>query len=132
MRGGGSGHSGAGDDVGSAGGSGGRSRRRPQTAAGPAPQLGPTLAGGGVDGNNRRSMVVPSGLGILGIGRLGGAGKARLGWEGDELVGMLRTSGQECESGGSFWEPGWVHPFDFVLLDVFDRRGDRKEGMEGQ
>ena len=59
------------------------SRRRPVTAA------SPFVA-------SRSSMAVD---GVLGSGRIGRAGKARPGWEGDELVGMLRASGQEGECG---------------------------------
>jgi hypothetical protein len=66
-----------------------RGRRRPQTSA--APNVAPPLAGFA-----RGSVAVPAGMG-LGIAAIGGAGKSRPGWEGDEVVGVLRTSGLEGE-----------------------------------
>jgi hypothetical protein len=65
-------------------------RRRPQTAA---TYVAPVFAA-------RGSIAVSSGMGLA-IGTLGGAGKGRPGWEGDEVVSVLRTSGLEGELRGS-------------------------------
>ncbi|ORX39638.1 hypothetical protein BD324DRAFT_614437 [Kockovaella imperatae] len=62
-------------------GPGSSSRRRPMTAA------APTIV-------NRSSLVVPSAV-LGGPGRMGGAGKTRQGWEGDQIVEVLRASSQE-------------------------------------
>lgn len=72
--------------------SGGRfNRRRPQTSA--QSSMTSSVAGP----VSRGSIAVPSrGGGLL------GAGKTRPGWEGDELVGMLRGSGLEGECLMSF------------------------------
>ena len=71
---------------------GGRSpnRRRPQTAATGEIALGLT---GGV---SRGSMALPPGAG-LGLGGGGGVGRGRPGWEGDEVVAVLRGAGLEGE-----------------------------------
>ena len=72
-------------------------RRRPQTAAVASPTFGPGLVGGGV---SRGSIAVPGGGAMLGDRR-----KTRPGWEGDEVVNMLRGSGMEGKLGitGFFW-----------------------------
>jgi len=68
------------------------SRRRPQTAAGPAIPLSPAM----MVGVSRGSIALPSGSG-LGFGGGGNVGKTRPGWEGDEVVRVLRNSGLEGE-----------------------------------
>lgn len=62
------------------------SRRRPNTAATPA-QAQISGVGPGV---SRASMAVPGGGGGGGV-----LGRSRPGWEGDEVVGVLRASGLE-------------------------------------
>ena len=72
-----------------------RSRRRPQTAVPSTPLIPSQATQAG--GPNRASMAMASGMGIGPINR-GAGGKVRPGWEGDEIVGMLRNGGLEGES----------------------------------
>jgi len=67
----------------------GRGRRRPQTSN--AAQLLPNQ---GLGIGPRGSMAGTSRAGLIGGGMMG---KTRPGWEGDEVVGMLRGSGLEGE-----------------------------------
>lgn len=72
-------------------GSGSRTRshrRRPQTASGTANDIAPALIK--ETANARSSLAMVSGA-------VKGRGKARPGWEADELVGNLRESGLEGE-----------------------------------
>ena len=64
------------------------SRRRPQTAAGPAASL--------MGEGNKVGAALPRGSGLDMRGGAG-YGKTRPGWEGDEIVHVLRNSGLEGE-----------------------------------
>ena len=76
---------------------GGRGRRRPQTAQTGqglvSPAMGPTFAP-----FSRGSIAVSHGRGFHG----GSVGRTRPGWEGDEVVGMLRGGGMEGELHATF------------------------------
>ena len=69
------------------------SRRRPQTAAHPSIPLGQALASN-LGNASRGSLAFPHGSGFGPSGG-GSGGRARPGWEGDEVVGVLRNSGLE-------------------------------------
>ena len=73
----------------------------------------------------RGSIAAPLGMG-LGIGG-GGVGKTRPGWEGDEVVGVLRGSGLE---GKSSFNHGPV--LLFVRLRWKDARVEGRKGDQEQ
>lgn len=74
----------------------GRSTRgRPMTAAGGGKAIPLAPTPGGV---NRQSVALASGMSLgMSVGVAGGMSRNRPGWEGDEIVGVMRGSGLEGE-----------------------------------